>query len=133
MAAVTASAVIALSSLIWQVPASAQAAGAQSSAVAGVTVSVTPARFTSTEWTFKVILDTHTQALDDDLLKTAVLLVDGIEFHPAVWSAPLGGHHREGMLGFSAPSQRPASVELRITRPNEPEARVFRWDRGSLP
>lgn len=130
MAELAAMAVLLVASTAWHMPVSAQAAApaAKSSVAAGVTVSVTPAQFTSSEWSFKVVLDTHSQTLDDDLLKTAVLVVDGVELHPGVWAAPAGGHHREGLLGFSAPSQRPAKVELRITRPNESEPRVFRWD-----
>lgn len=127
-------AVVALASDAWQIEALAQPATtmARTSVGGGVTVSVTLGRFTSSEWMFKVVLDTHTQALDDDLLKTAVLMVDGIELHPAIWSAPPSAHHREAILVFSAPSRRPAKVELRITRSNEPQPRVFRWDGGSL-
>ena len=126
---------IALTSATWLVPASAQPTqpAARSSVAAGVTVNVTPGPFTASEWSFKVVFDTHSQNLDDDLRNTAVLLVDGVELHPARWSAPGSGHHREGVLTFSAPRQRPGNIELRITRPNEPELRVFRWEGASLP
>ena len=127
--------VIALASATWVASATAQPTQptAKSSVAAGVTVSVTPGPFTASEWSFKVVLDTHTQNLDDDLRNTAVLLVDGVELHPALWSAPGGGHHREGVLTFSAPTQRPGIIELRIARPNEPQPRVFQWDGASLP
>jgi hypothetical protein len=111
-------------------PAVAQTASplTQTSVAAQVTVKVTPGRFTVSEWPFAVVFDTHSQQLDDDLMKSAVLLVDGIELHPAQWTAPAGGHHREGTLVFSAPSRAAGGVELRITRLNEPAARTFRWD-----
>ena len=135
LACVAASGIIALTSAAWHIPAAAQQTppAARSSVAAGVTVNVTPGPFTASEWSFKVVFDTHTQELNDDLAKTAVLLVDGIERHPALWSAPGGGHHREGVLTFSAASQRPGNIELRITRPDEPEPRVFRWEGGALP
>lgn len=132
LACVAASGIIALTSAAWHVPAWAQPA-VRSSVAAGVTVNVMPGPFTASEWSFKVVFDTHTQNLDDDLAKTAVLLVDGVELHPALWSAPGSGHHREGVLTFSAPTHRPGNIELRITRPNEPEPRVFRWEGGALP
>jgi hypothetical protein len=71
--------------------------------------------------------------LDDDLAKTAVLLLDGRETAPSQRSGAVpGGHHREGVLKFSAPSQVPASIELRIQRVRETSPRVFRWDGAAL-
>lgn len=135
LACAAASTMIVLTSAAWQVPASAQPveAASRSSTTAGVTVSVTPASSTWSEWTFKVVFDTHSQELDDDLRDNAVLLLDGIELHPALWSASGSGHHREGLLSFSAPSRRYRKIELRITRPNESEPRVFRWEGSSPP
>lgn len=130
-----AAALLALACAAWPLGAPAQPAdaAARTSVAAGVTVNVTPGPFTASEWAFKVVFDTHTQELDDDLRKTAVLVVDGVELHPASWSAPGGGHHREGVLSFSAPTRRLTTIELRITRRNEPAPRVFRWEAAALP
>lgn len=113
-------------------PAAAQAPGAtQSTSASGVTVKVT-ARNTGAEagtWEFGVVLDTHSQDLSDDLLKSAVLRTDdGRELAPSAWKGgAAGGHHREGTLEFAAPKPRPKSVELRIQRAGEAEPRSFRW------
>lgn len=113
-------------------PAAAQVAAAtQSTSVSGVTVKVT-ARNTAADtatWEFGVVLDTHSQELSDDLLRSAVLRTDdGRELAPTAWKgAPAGGHHREGTLEFAAPKPRPKSLEIRIQRPGEAEPRSFRW------
>lgn len=96
-----------------------------------VTVTVTPPN-TGAEagtWNFKVVLDTHSQDLQDDLLKSAALVDDsGNELRPIAWQgSPPGGHHREGLLQFNAPEPRPARITLRLQRPNELEPRTFTW------
>ena len=103
----------------------------QRSASDGVTIAVTP---TSVEqnvksWDFKVVFDTHTKDLVDDLLKGAVLVDEkGNKFEPVAWDgAGPGGHHREGILKFNPIVPRPASVELRILRAGETAPRTFRW------
>ena len=97
----------------------------------GVTVAVTPTDLGSSArvWAFKIVLDTHSQDLSDDLVKSAVLLDgQGRESKPVVWEgAAPGGHHREGVLKFPAFKPLPESVELRIARPGEAAARTFRW------
>lgn len=115
--------------------ARAQAAAPQTSAVQGVTMKVTPRPLAAgaAEWEFGVSLDTHSGSLDDDLAKTAVLVVDGKELAPTAWTgAAAGGHHREGVLKFPAPAALPPAVELRIQRTGESEPRVFRWDAAGL-
>ena len=96
---------------------------------AGVTVKATPGTLSGAIWEFKVVLDTHSQDLSDDLAKSSVLL-DGTggRHAPIAWegSGP-GGHHREGTLRFDAPSQLPGEIELQIRRPGETEPRSFRW------
>lgn len=131
-----AAAVVAVTAAAWSPWASAQAqpSTTQSSAERGVTVKVTPQVVAPTgEWEFAIVLDTHSAELSDDLVKSAVLLVDGNELRPVSWTgAEPGGHHREGMLKFPAPPQAPQAVELRIQRTGETAARVFRWDGAAL-
>jgi hypothetical protein len=103
----------------------------QSTSADGVTMKVTPKGVApgAAEWEFTVVLDTHSRELDDDLAKSSVLVADGIELRPIGWSgAPPGGHHREGVLRFAAPTAPVQVVELRIQRSGESSARVFRWD-----
>jgi hypothetical protein len=104
---------------------------AQRSSAGGVTVAVTPQNLAvgAKSWDFKVVLDTHSGELNDDLVKTAALLDDKGERHvPVKWDgAGPGGHHREGTLRFNAIAPRPASVELQIQRPGESKPRSFRW------
>ena len=108
--------------------AAAQGLAAQSSSAAGVTVKATPRMLSGDAWEFEIVLDTHTQALNDDLLKSASLRVDGKPVTAAGWQGdPPGGHHRKGVLKFAAADPRAREIELRITRPGEPEPRSFRW------
>jgi hypothetical protein len=131
-----AAAVVAISAAAWHPWASAQAQppAAQSSAERGVTVKVTPkAVGAAGEWEFAIVLDTHSAELNDDLVKSAVLLVDGNELRPVSWTgAAPGGHHREGVLKFPAPPQATKAVELRLQRAGEAAPRVFRWDGAAL-
>ncbi len=103
----------------------------QESEANGVKVTVTPGTLNQSAkyWAFSVVLDTHSQDLSDDLVKTAVLTDDrGNEFKPLAWDgAPPGGHHRSGVLKFSAIEPPPAMLELRITRSGEAKPRTFRW------
>jgi hypothetical protein len=105
---------------------------AQKSAQRGVTVAITPQNIgpNAPAWEFKVVLDTHSQDLSDDMMKSAVLLdPTGRQHAPVAWKgAPPGGHHREGVLSFAPIKPAPASVELRIQRPGEAQPRSFRWE-----
>lgn len=129
-------AVVAVTAAAWSAGAGAQAQppATQSSADRGVTLKVTPKSVgPASELAFAVALDTHSAELDDDLVKSAVLLVDGNELRPVSWTgAGPGGHHREGVLKFPALPQAPQVIELRIQRTGEPAARVFRWDGAAL-
>lgn len=80
---------------------------------------------------FKVVLETHSQALVDDLTRTATLVTDdGRSLKPTAWSGSgPGGHHREGVLHFAMPEPQPGAFELRISRAGEWKVRVFRWTR----
>lgn len=132
-----AAAIVAATAMAWTTQAISQtpATATQSSAERGVTVKVTPKAIGTgaSEWEFAVVLDTHSADLNDDLVKSAVLLVDGNELRPVSWTgAAPGGHHREGVLKFPAPSQAPQAVELRLQRTGEAVPRVFRWDGNAL-
>lgn len=131
--------VIAAVGLLWhpEVPAQAEpAAMAQSTSQGGVTVKVTPkgTNGDANALEFQVVLDTHSQDLGDDLVQSAVLVVNGSEVKALRWTgAAAGGHHREGVLSFPAPAQPVQGLELRIQRPQESAPRVYRWDGSALP
>jgi hypothetical protein len=112
-------------------PVAAAELAAQKSTDRGVTVVATPQNVAgdARSWDFKIVLDTHTGDLSDDLMKTAVL-VDGTggRHAPIAWDgAGPGGHHREGVLRFKPVSPRPPSLELQIMRSGEAGPRSFRW------
>ena len=112
-------------------PAAAVEWGTQKNSQSGVTVDVTPADLSAgaKTWDFNLVLDTHSQDLNDDLTKTAVLLDPSANSYvPVAWEgAGPGAHHREGVLRFKPIVPRPASVELRIQRVGETKPRSFRW------
>ena len=117
--------------LIAAAAAGAQDPGPQRSVADGVTISVTPTRVAadSKVWTFKVVLDTHSQDLSDDVAAGSTL-VDGKgrEVKAIGWDgAAPGGHHREGVLAFPAFDPVPDAIELRISRAGESAVRSFRW------
>ena len=104
---------------------------AQTSSARGVAIKVTPRNLASNagSWEFAIVLDTHSQDLSDDLVKSSLLL-DGAggRHSPTAWDgAPPGGHHREGVLRFKPISPRPQSIELQIRRAGEDAPRSFRW------
>ncbi len=94
----------------------------------GVTIAVTPQGQAGAGPEFKITMDTHSQDLSDDLLKSAVLVDSAGNRHtPTAWDgAGPGGHHREGVLRFP-PLPATSSMELQITRPKEQSPRTFRW------
>lgn len=109
-----------LSAAEWPVRTTTQAA---------VTVSAVPQTFSPTQWAFELVFDTHSGALNDDLLKTSTLTTDnGKTLLPLQWQgdAP-GGHHRKGLLQFKPGSPLPGAIELRITREGEAKPRLFQW------
>jgi hypothetical protein len=112
-------------------PVASAELAAQKSSERGVTVAATPQDLSSNAktWDFKIVLDTHSGDLSDDLLKTAVLLDGtGTQHVPVAWDgAAPGGHHREGVLKFKPVSPTPATIELRIKRAGEANPRSFRW------
>jgi len=104
---------------------------AQSSQSGGVSIAVKPVEVSAgaATWSFQVSLNTHSQDLSDDLARAAFIVNGaGAKESPTGWEgdAP-GGHHRKGVLRFKALKPVPETIELRIQRPGESEARTFRW------
>lgn len=104
---------------------------AQTSREGGVTVEVTPRNLVpgASNWDFEVVLSTHTQPLDQDLVAVARLIdPQGKSHSPVGWEGdPPGGHHRRGLLRFKPMAGNPASVELRLQGVGGDGTRVFRW------
>lgn len=58
----------------------------QSNSDGGVTVTVAPESLSSSPWKFKLVFDTHTGSLDQDVAKIAVLIDDkGNTYRPLAW------------------------------------------------
>jgi hypothetical protein len=96
----------------------------------GVTVTVTPMELdTAKPISFKLVLDTHSQDLTDDVAKSSVVVDStGRRYEPIAWEgAAPGGHHREGLLRFSSVEAGTAAIELHLQRVGESAPRVFRW------
>lgn len=129
---------LATTATAWHAPSHAQASPpppTQSSTDRGVTVKATPQSLAAgaPQRTFAIVLDTHSEPLDDDLVAWSVLVIDGRSIAALRWEgAAPGGHHREGVLQFPGQPQAAVAVELRIQRPNEAAPRVFRWDGATL-
>ncbi|MBI5870987.1 MAG: hypothetical protein HZB44_08580 [Actinobacteria bacterium] len=100
-----------------QVQTSSSSLEKQTREAGGVTVSATPQNVGDGEpaWSFQLVFDTHTVELDQDPALVSVLVANGKEYAPIAWegSEP-GGHHREGILKFTAVSPRPQDIELII-------------------
>jgi hypothetical protein len=96
-----------------------------------VTVEVTPLTLSSNDsnWTFDVGLNTHSEELNQDMMKAAVLVDDvGNEYKPISWDGSVpGGHHRRGTLTFSKVTPVPKTIELKISNVDVP-VRTFVWN-----
>ena len=95
-----------------------------------IKVTVTPQNIPKAEknWDFEVTMESHTQALSDDLTKSAVLIADGQQYLPLAWEgAPPGGHHRKGLLRFKAIAPMHASMKLQIRLAGDAVPRSFEW------
>lgn len=80
-------------------------------------------------WKFDIAFDTHAGSLDEDPIQIATLIDDkGNIYKPTGWEGPgQGGHHREGILAFSAVNPIPQSVELKIKDVGGISERSFKW------
>ena len=96
-----------------------------------VSVTVTPmdVRQDATNWTFDVSLNTHSAEINEDLMAVSELIDEqGRIYKPVSWEgSPPGGHHRSGVLKFSAPPTTPGSYELVIKQVGGVEERRFKW------
>jgi hypothetical protein len=110
----------------------APALAARSNDTAGVRVVVTPKALGPgvTIWEFEIVMDTHTKPLNENLPQVAVMVDNaGRRYTPVAWQGdPPGGHHRKGVLKFSAPTEMPQTVELRIDGVGGAGIRTFRWE-----
>ena len=84
---------------------------------------------------FDVKLDTHSVDLDSLDLADATLRNDrGETMKARPWSAPKGGHHREGTLTFDGDSTAFLAgakwIELEITDVGDMPERTLRWEVG---
>lgn len=97
-----------------------------------VTVKVTPMEFgkNASVWKFDIIFDTHSGSLDEDPTKVITLKDDrGNVYWPISWEgAGPGGHHREGVLLFSAITPSPAYIELKVVNVGGVPERLFTWN-----
>ncbi len=84
---------------------------------------------TSSDWSFRVVLDTHSDELKDNLEEAAELVDDnGNIFRSLSWEgSPPGGHHREGVLVFKAPAPFPKSFSIIMRDIGGVKARTFLW------
>jgi len=83
-----------------------------------VIVTITPIDILSEskEWRFDIVMDTHSVELDQDMIKSVILVDDiGKEYEPISWEGPVGGHHREGVLKFKQIIPVPKFIELKIS------------------
>jgi hypothetical protein len=109
---------------------------AQTSNRGAVRITVEPRGFPrgARTWDFAITLETHTQPLDDDLVRASTLFADGKPYLPLGWEGPApGGHHRKGVLRFDAITPLPQAVELQIRRTGEASPRIFRWQPAPAP
>jgi hypothetical protein len=86
--------------------------------------------------TFDVKLDTHSVDLDALDLSDAVLRNDrGDTLAAQPWTAPKGGHHREGVLAFGGDAASFFAgakwIELGLAGVGDIPERTFRWEIGS--
>jgi len=104
----------------------------QTNSEGSITVKVTPKELSqsSSSWDFEVVLDTHTDNLDQDLTKNSVLVDDkGNRLTPISWEGdPPGGHHRAGVLKFNPIPPATKSIELTISKIGNSDKKVFRWN-----
>lgn len=92
-----------------------------------VIIAVTPVD--QINWSFEVVMNTHSVELSEDLTQVSVLVDEnGNEHKPVEWRGdPLGGHHRAGTLIFGKIAPAPKSVTLIIRQISGIAERKFEW------
>ena len=104
----------------------------QTNSEGAVEVEVTPIEISDTSdlRQFKIVLNTHSVELDQDLTKSTLLFDNKRnQYEPLSWDgAPPGGHHREGVLTFRPVSPQPAFIELIVKGIDEVPERKLSWD-----
>jgi hypothetical protein len=82
--------------------------------IGGVSVSVTPLNLAERDAAttdFKIVMDTHSDALPSNMLASAVLIGQaGKESQPLTWSGGRGGHHLSGKLSFPATGREEGGI-----------------------
>ena len=95
-----------------------------------VVVTLIPGAVSSAPFRVKVVLDTHSVALDGVAFEQAVAIriADGAEVAPsAVEQTSGGGHHREAVLVFP-PSPQSGSVRIIVRNVGGVAERTFLWE-----
>lgn len=95
-----------------------------------VSIKVTPEVLSGGQGRFRIVFDTHSVDLNQDLLKIALLTDDqGSAYTPTRWegSGP-GGHHREGTLVFESMNEAVSSIELNLKDVGGVSERLFTWN-----
>ncbi len=92
-----------------------------------VTIKITPKL--SSGLAFEMVLDTHSEELDADLIQVTTLKDENDkEYKPIRWEgSPPGGHHREGVLTFGTIARPPRTLQLVIRGIGGVLERKFLW------
>lgn len=117
---------------LWTAPLTAQDAMTKHDRQGPVTVALTllTSPGDGSPMRVKVVLDTHSVALDGITLQQAVVLLasDGREVTPeALEAATGGGHHRQAILVFP-PGVAKGSVRIVVRNVGGVAERTFTWD-----
>ena len=92
-----------------------------------VTAKIQPRQIDASGANFKIVFDTHSVELDQDLNRQARLVVGGTDWPIEGWSGDgPSGHHREGELRFTAAG--PAIGAATLTIDGLPAAATATWD-----
>ncbi len=94
-----------------------------------VIVEVTPKKIEAGIFEFEISMNTHSVALDEDMVAISKLIDDrGDEYSATAWEGDgPGGHHRSGLLKFESATSKPKSIKLIIDRIGGVE-RNFSWN-----
>ncbi len=94
-----------------------------------VLIKATPEILNEGGMKFKIIFDTHSVDLNQDLLQIAVLTDDQSNtYRPTKWEGTgPGGHHREGTLIFEPMNNAVSFVVLNIKSVGGVSERLFKW------